>query len=140
MSFPFESNVVAAVTLLRIVTGILFFFQGYDKIFNVKIPNVISAFVNPYASNLKIPTFMLKPAVVISSWTEFIGGAFLILGLFKGPVLYVLGANMLFVALAFSIIKPMWDMQHYFPRILFIVLLLLIPFSWDVFALDNLLF
>lgn len=137
--FSTGSGIVIAAALLRSVTGILFFFQGYDKIFKVKIPNVINAFINPYSTNGSSMRVFIKPAVYISSWLEFVGGAFLFLGFFRMPVLLMLSVDLLFVSIAFSIMKPMWDMQHFFPRMLFIILLLIIPSSWDLFSLDALL-
>ena len=37
-------NLQYVYLLIRTVTGTLFFFQGYDKIFNVKVINVVNVF------------------------------------------------------------------------------------------------
>ena len=123
--------------LLRLVTGTLFFFQGYDKIFKVKIINVVRTFNDP-ANPFIWPQYFLKPLIAISSFAEMIGGIFLFLGLFKYITLSVLSLDLLFVAFSFSSIKAMWDMQYFFPRFLFILLIWAIPFSADVYNLDYL--
>jgi uncharacterized membrane protein YphA (DoxX/SURF4 family) len=138
MVSAYTSNDVFALFLIRAIAGALFFFQGYDKIFHIKIPNVVHAFENPYPTGFRIPTWLLKPAVLLSSWIEFIGGALLFLGLFRDPVLYAIGADLLFVAIAFSVLKPMWDMQFFFPRLVLILLLLMLPEA-DMLSLDYLL-
>ena len=127
-----------AVLLLRSVTGILFFFQGYDKIFNIKINGVINAFGNSF-NQKNISRNLLKPSILLSAWIELLSGLFLTIGLETNIALYLLAFNMIFVALAFSFIKAMWDMQHYFPRLVFIFALLIIPSGWDTISLDHLL-
>ncbi len=133
-----DFNKSIALFLLRAVTGILFFSQGYDKIFIVKIKKVIEAFQNPIEKSW-IPNALLYPFSWITSSAEMIGGIFLILGLFREAALLTLGINMLLVAFAFSSIKAMWDMHHYFPRFLFILILLLLPAEWDRWTIDALL-
>ena len=63
----------------------------------------------------------------------------LIIGLFKIPVLYILGVDLIIVYLAFSMVKPMWDMQFVFPRLLILVALLLLPVDSDYFSVDFIL-
>jgi len=124
--------------LLRLVTGMLFFFQGYDKIFKVKIDNVTRTFDDPMNPSFW-PKPLLKPMIILSSFAEMIGGIFLFLGLFRFYTLSVLSFDMLFIVFTFSSIKAMWDMQYFFPRFLFIIILWAIPFSADVYNLDKFL-
>lgn len=133
----YDLHHIIAAFLVRTVTGILFFFQGYDKIFVVKLKNVESTFSQPI-KNTVVPGFLLRPSIIISSYIELICGFLLFAGLFKEPCMYLLSANMILVAFAFSSINAMWDMQHFFPRIIFLLFLLLIPPSWDLWALDRL--
>jgi len=132
------TNQAVALLLLRTVAGSLFFFQGYDKLFNVKIENVVRTFNDPL-SKFRIPLFLLKPAVAISSLLELICGAMLFMGLFKNIALYLLAGDLILVALIFSNIKPMWDLQYFFPRLIIIVILLFSSMVIDVFSLDYLL-
>ena len=129
-------NNAIAILLLRTVTGILFFFQGYDKLFNVKIVNVARTFSEPL-SKIHMPSFLIKPAVAIFSILELICGILLFFGLFKNMALYVLAGDLIFVAFVFSSVKPMWDMQYYFPRLLFIFILLVCPVAADIFSIDS---
>src|SRR5689334_14729305 len=99
-------NVMLATLVLRTVAGILFFFQGYDKLFNIRIAGIINTFGDSFFRK-KIPAAALRPAILISSWIELICGLALFIGLERNIALYLLSFNMIFVALAFSIIKPM---------------------------------
>ena len=124
-----------ALFLLRTVTGIIFFFQGYDKIFNVKINNVVETFQDPI-NKTYIPNALLRPFSWITSSSEMLGGLLLIFGLLRGMGLVLLSIDMLLVAFAFSNIKAMWDMQYYFPRFVFLLVLLLLPQEWDRWNID----
>lgn len=124
--------------LLRIVAGSLFLFQGYDKLFKVKIINVARTFGDPIHPSFWMKS-LLKPMITLSSLIELVGGLFLILGLFKFYTLSLLSLDLIFVAFYFSAIKPMWDMQFFFPRFIFIIFLWLIPFSEDIYSIDHLI-
>lgn len=124
--------------LLRVVLGILFFFQGYDKVFRLKISGVIEFFkTEMYGKG--VPNLALVVAAYLTSFIELIGGAFLILGLFSNYTLYLLGLDLILVVGAFSILNAMWDMSMVFPRLLILAILLYLPESGNVFALDHLL-
>lgn len=133
-----ELNLTVALCLLRVVTGILFFYQGCDKIFNVKIEGVVQAFMDSIRQTW-VPRVFLRPFAVITSYIEMIAGLFLIFGLFRDASLYLLSFNLILVAFAFSSIKAMWDMQYFFPRMVFVVALLLLPSESDRWSLDFLL-
>ena len=133
-----EANSAVGVLLLRMVAGILFFFQGYDKLINLKIDKVVRTF-DESLCKIPIPHFAIKPLITLSSLIEFSGGFLLFIGLFKSYALYFLTADIIFVAFIFSAIKPMWDMQYYFPRLILIVLLLFTHMSFDKYSLDALL-
>jgi len=130
---------VAAVLIARLFLGCLFFFQGYDAVFNIKIKNVIGAFENDF-SRKGIPRFFIIAASWFTSCTELIGGALLIVGLFEYSALYLLGINLIIAAVGFGISTPMWDTKHVFPRLTLILLFLIIPQSWNTFSLDHLFF
>jgi uncharacterized membrane protein YphA (DoxX/SURF4 family) len=54
------------VFLVRVVLGILFFFQGYDKIFKVKISGVVE-FFHDEMQHKKIPSFLLMASDYFTS-------------------------------------------------------------------------
>jgi putative oxidoreductase len=121
--------------LIRLFTGVLFVFQGYDKIFKIKIPNVINSFMDESQRH-----HIARPLVVtisyLTSTIEFICGISLILGLFTNYSLYLLGIDLLLVCIAFSLLNPIWDMKHVFPRFILIIILLLIPNEHNKLSLD----
>lgn len=131
-----EMNSAVGLLLLRVTAGMLFFFQGYDKVYKVGVKQVIETFNDPFQKT-PLPQYMLKPMVWISSYLELVCGLLLAAGLFRELSLYLLAANLAVVALMFSSMKAMWDMQFYFPRFFMISLLLLYPSTGDFFTLDN---
>ena len=129
-------NESIAFLVIRVILGVLFFAQGYDKIFNVKIAGVIQTFRTPMQKR-NVPDFLLVGSAYYTSIVELIGGLMLIVGLFKSYVLLALGIDLIMVVAAFSIIKPMWDMQFVFPRLMLLAALLIMPVWWDVYSLDH---
>src|SRR5574343_645983 len=87
--------------ILRLFCGVIFLFQGYDKLFKVKISGVIDAF-RFEAQQKNIPSFALSLMAYYTSYCEFIGGLLLIVGLFKNYALLALGLDMVLVAAAFE--------------------------------------
>lgn len=124
------------VFTLRVILGLLFFFQGYDKVFKVKIPGVI-AFFRSELGNIKVPDPVLKLSTYYTSYIEFVCGACLIIGLFTKYALYLLGLDLILVVGAFSLIKPMWDMQLLFPRLMLLSILLYLPEEWNIISADH---
>jgi len=129
------NNESILVFILRVILGTLFFFQGYDKVFKVKIDGVIEFFRNE-SRHVKIPEFILKSSAYFTSYAELIGGTLLILGLFKNYALYLLGFDLIIVVGAFSMLKPMWDVNLLFPRLILLGILLFLPSKWDILSLD----
>ena len=133
------NNETVLTFTIRVILGILFFFQGYDKVFNMKIHGV-TKFFRDELGKIKIPEFILVFIAWFTSCAELICGALLILGLFKTYALYILGIDLILVTCAFSMIKPMWDMQMVFPRLILLSVLLYLPFEWDQLSLDHIIY
>src|SRR5690606_27715473 len=117
---------------------VLIFFQGYDKVFRVKVSGV-TQFFRDESRHRKIPGFVLSSSAFLTSYIELICGAMLIVGLFKTTALYLLGFDILLVTSAFSMLKPMWDMKLVFPRLALLSALLYLPCEWDTLSADHLL-
>jgi putative oxidoreductase len=133
MSYHHE---IAVETFTRVLLGILFFAQGFDKVFNIGVKEVIHTF--EYPMRLKhLPRSPLVIAAYYTSYAELIGGALLIIGFMKYYALYLLGIDMLIVCIAFSSLDPMWDMKFVFPRAVLLITLFLIPAEWGVIAIDH---
>jgi putative oxidoreductase len=124
--------------LTRIFLGILFVFQGYDKVFRIKPSGVVKMFEYPFRQT-GLPVWILYTGVYVTSVIELSCGLLLIIGLFKYYALYLLGIDLLLVSFGLGLINPMWDVKHAWPRLLLLILLLLLPSSWDTFSLDYLL-
>ena len=119
----------------RVFLGLLFFLQGYDKIFRMKISKVIEEIHAPLAER-GVPEFFSAFGAYLTSFIELIAGSTLIIGFATYWSLYLLGFDMLFAALAFGLVQPMWDMRHIFPRLALLIFLMVIPSRWDVIAVD----
>jgi putative oxidoreductase len=123
--------------MLRVFCGVVFLYQGYDKLFKVKISGVTETF-QVMAQKHNIPQFALTFSAAFTSIAEFVGGLLLVLGLFKPIALTLLGLDLILVGVAFSMLEPVWDMRHVFPRLLMVFLLMVLPPEWEVFSLDQL--
>lgn len=130
-------NEITAAFIARVFLGLLFFFQGYDAIFNIKIKNVIRTYETSF-SQKGIPKLLTTGAAWFTSFAEFVGGLLLIVGVLQYYTLTVLGIDLLIASIGFGIVAPMWDMRHVFPRLIILLFLFLIPESWNAISLDNL--
>lgn len=128
----------AAVFIARAFLGFLFLFQGYDAVFRIKPKGVIDAIESPLKQR-GVPYFLIAAGAYFTAYTELVGGLFLLLGFFRYYTLALLGLNLLVASVVFGLIKPMWDMQYVFPRLLLLLFLLLVPAAWDTLSLDFLM-
>jgi len=135
MQLTTATHETMAALLARAFLGMLFFLQGYDKVFKLGVRNVVDSIHTPLESK-GIPMFVSKAGAYFTSYTELICGGLLIIGFLKYYSLYLLGIDVLFAAFAFGIVEPMWDMRHIFPRLLLIIVLLLLPSQWDRVSVD----
>lgn len=133
-----EYKLYIAESMMRIFAGILFFFQGYDKLFKIKMTGVIDTFMGD-ASRHHISRPMVSLMAYYTSIVEFVGGIFLVFGIFTNYTLCALGVDLILVCFAFSFLEPMWDMKHVFPRFLLVILLLILPLENDKLSLDYLI-
>jgi uncharacterized membrane protein YphA (DoxX/SURF4 family) len=126
---------IAAALIARVFLGLLFFFQGFDAVFRVKVRGVVQLFEEGLSSR-GVSSIFIRLGAYFTSYTELVGGLLLIVGFVKYYALYILGIDLLVVAVAFGILKPMWDLSHVFPRLVLVLFLLLIPSQWDVISAD----
>lgn len=139
MEFINQYHYTAAVFIARVFLGLLFFFQGYDKVVTIKIKNVLLTYKSPF-EKVGIPKFLTTIGVYYTSYSELIGGLLLVFGLFQYVALYMLGINIIMASVAFSMSRPMWDMRFVVPRLALLLFLLATPKSWHIWTLDNLFF
>src|ERR1700758_644494 len=86
--------------VVRIVLGILFFMQAYDKVFKIGLKNVVEAYQLP-EKHLLTSSFFVWSGTVYTSYCELIGGLLLIVGLFTNYVMYLLAIDMIIATLGF---------------------------------------
>jgi uncharacterized membrane protein YphA (DoxX/SURF4 family) len=134
-----HNHQITAIFIARIFLGCLFFFQGYDAVFRIKMKNVVLTYQSTFA-NSGIPKIIVIWASWYTSFTALLGGLFLVLGLFNYCTLCVLGVNLILTAIGFGINTPMWDTRFVLPRLMLIIFLLIVPHGWHAWSLDNLLF
>lgn len=130
-----HNHEIAGVLIARVFLGLLFFFQGFDAVFRVKMSGVLETIEEPLA-RVKVPRFFILFGAYFTSYGELLGGLLLIIGFIKYYALYLLGIDLIIASIAFGIIKPMWDMQYVFPRLALLIFLLVAPSQWDVISVD----
>jgi uncharacterized membrane protein YphA (DoxX/SURF4 family) len=126
-----------AILMVRLVLGVLFFFQAYDKVFTVGLKQ-FSATVISGSRSAGLNKGFIKFSAAISSYIELIGSVLLILGFFLPWVYLFLALNLVMVSLAFSFMKPLWDMSHVFPRLILLIFLMAMPMDADLYTLTGL--
>ena len=127
-----------AAFIARVFLGLLFFFQGYDAIFNVKVKYVIQAYENSFA-NKGIPRILTVCGAWFTSYVELIGGILLILGLFEYYALYFLGIDLIIASIGFGITTAMWDMRYVFPRLALLLFFFFFSTTWHLWSIDQLI-
>jgi putative oxidoreductase len=132
-----DINFNIAELFLRCFLGILITFQGYDKLFIVKLKNVINTFKED-AVRKKVPYFVIIFTSYFTSITEFFGGILLILGIFHDLVPLFIALDLLIVGFAFSFLKPVWDLHHVFPRVILLASIKLLD-KYFYFGIDTLI-
>lgn len=121
---------------IRVLLGIIFFWQGFGKVFSWGLENIYSSAFKPY-EELGIPEFLLKFILYFTSFGELIVGLLLILGLFRKWAYFTIILILLIVAFGHGLKEPIWDLQHVFFRSVLLIPLLLFPLSKDTIQLDR---
>lgn len=127
----------AALSLaLRVILGIMFLIQGYDKIFNIGMDGVVRT-VNEQYINKGFPIWMVTIISYLTTYIEFLAGLMLVLGLFKTIAFYSLLLDLGIVSFGMSILNPLWDMRYVWPRLVLLIVLMMLPDGWDVCSIDH---
>lgn len=138
MDFFQEFKSEYAVLIIRLIAGILFLFQGYDKIFRLRLSKTGEAAT--YAlSSLHLPGSLVKFIAVVTAIVEFSGGIMLISGFLILPACYMLMAGLLPITIAMAIREPVWNMETVWPRLVLLTFLMLAPEQVHTLSLDYVL-
>jgi uncharacterized membrane protein YphA (DoxX/SURF4 family) len=131
-------NTTIATFTIRLLLGIIFFMQGYGKIFTWGVEPLLQMdFALPAYKNL-LPEQVTRITIYYSSYVELIGGALLILGLMRDFALYALASVLVIVSFGHGLVEPIWDLSHVMYRAILLVTLLLLPREWDRWRIDQL--
>jgi len=121
--------------IIRVIAGVLFFFQGYDKVFRMGISQVITT-ITPSYQRAGFPQWAINAVAILTSWVELLAGALLIFGLFRYEAAYLLCVDLLIVSVGMSIIDPVWDARLVSVRLFLLALFLILPAQYDWCSLD----
>ncbi len=129
-------NRVAALFLARTLTGLIFFWQGYYKVFVWGVAGVYERAFQPFEASL-LPEFLLWATAYFTSFVEFLGGALLILGVARRAALYALGLVLLIVSFGHGLQEGIWDLHHVVFRAGGVVFLLWTDEAQDRWQLER---
>ncbi|MFL0170743.1 DoxX family membrane protein [Tenacibaculum maritimum] len=134
-----QKNKQIAVTIIRLILGFIFFFQGFGKVFKFGLYNVYTNFF--LASYREIlPDFLLLFTAYYTSIIELVAGFLLIIGFKRDMALYALASVLVIVTIGHGLKEPVWDLSHVMYRAILLVSLLLLPTELDFFSIDNRLY
>lgn len=131
-----DSTKAAGLFFLRALLGIIFFMQGYGKVFTMGVAQVYEMFFKTFEAGL-LPKWLIVSTAYYTSYAEMLCGALLILGLFRKFALYLLAVDLLLVSFGHGLMEPIWDLGHVMPRAIMLTALLLLPGEWDKWNLDS---
>ncbi len=128
----------AGMFFIRALLGIIFFFQGYGKVFTMGLSQVYDRFFKDFETTI-LPKWLIVSTAYYTSYVELIGGFLLIIGLFRKQALYLLALDLLIVSFGHGFVEPIWDLSHVIPRAVLVSALFLLPPEWDRWNADTLL-
>ena len=126
------------VLFARLILGLMFFQGAWWRVFAIgPIGHARRFFVDPYSESF-LPTWSLWAAGTAVPFAELVGGALVLLGLFRLQGLVLVGGVLVLVTFGHLVSEPLYSFSgHVFPRLILVVLLLMIPASWDRFSVDE---
>jgi len=136
MDTQLEMQRAAGLFFLRSLLGIIFFMQGFGKVFIWGVSGVYENFFQTFESTF-LPDFILIFTAYFTSYAEWICGALLMIGLWRKWAMYVLGLLLLMVSFGHGVLTPVWSLADVFPRAVLLIALFLLPMKWDKWNLDS---
>jgi putative oxidoreductase len=126
----------AGLFFIRSLLGIIFFMQGYGKIFTMGIHKVYESFFKEF-ENTVLPKWLIISTAYYTSYVEWIGGFLLAAGLFRKYAMYLLALDLLIVSFGHGFMEPIWDLSHVIPRAILLSGLFILPWEWDKWHTDR---
>jgi uncharacterized membrane protein YphA (DoxX/SURF4 family) len=128
----------AGMFFIRTLLGIIFFMQGYGKIFTMGIHKVYESFFKDF-ENTPLPKWLIVSSAYYTSYVEWVGGFLLIAGLFKKYAMFLLALDLLIVSFGHGFMEPIWDLSHVIPRAILLSGLFFLPADWDRWNFDTMI-
>ena len=125
------------ILFARLLLGIIFFWQGFGKVFTIGVANLYDNGFTSYEETF-LPVFLVKFTAYFTSYGELLFGFLILLGLFRKQSYYGLALILLIVSFGHGLQTPIWDLQHVFVRSV-LLLFLMMTFKKDRVALDVLI-
>lgn len=121
----------------RLVLGLMFFQGAWWRVFELgPAEHARRFFVGPYADSF-LPEWSLWLAGTAVPFAELVGGALVLLGLWRLQGLILLGGVLVVVTFGHLVAEPIYALNaHVIPRLALVVFLLVTPPGWDRFSLD----
>ena len=123
-----------AILLLRVMAGLILFVAGAGKVMGWFGGFGMTATLGMFETNLHLPAFW----VYVSSFTEFIGGFLIVIGLLTRVAAVALVINMLSATL-FSGFKNFFMGGAAYPCLLFVIFLVIVLSGPMAYSIDALL-
>lgn len=133
-----ETNRAWGVLFARLVLGLMFFQGAWWRVFELgPAEHARRFFVGPYADSF-LPEWSLWLAGTAVPFAELVGGALVLLGLWRLQGLILLGGVLVLVTFGHLVAEPIYALNaHVIPRLALVVFLLVTPPAWDRFSLDE---
>ena len=131
------SSRAAGILFTRALLGIIFFMQGFCKVFTFTVATVYDKFFRPFEATF-LPKWLIWATAYYTSYIELIGGFLLLLGLFRKYTLYLLAIDLFVVSFGHGYLEIIWDLSHVMPRAILLLILFFAPGDWDRWNADAL--
>ncbi|GAB5550932.1 MAG: hypothetical protein Sapg2KO_05230 [Saprospiraceae bacterium] len=136
MTNQYQFERAAGLFFLRVLLGIIFFMQGFGKVFTWGIEGVYASVFQSYESTI-LPQWLIYFTAYYTSFVELLGGALLLIGFFRKWTYLALASVLLIVSFGHGLASPIWSLNDVFPRAVLLAALFLLPASWDNWSLDS---
>lgn len=128
----------AGVFFIRVLLGIIFFWQGLGKLTQWGMENLYNSAFKSFEETF-LPTFLIRFVAYYTTYVELIAGFLLIIGLGRKYALIALASVLLIVSFGHGLQSPVWDLSHVLFRASLLLPLMLLPQEWDQWHVDRLL-
>lgn len=134
----FRSERAWGVLFARLVLGLMFFQGAWWRVFEIgPTEHARRFFVEPYAGSF-LPEWSLWLAGTAVPFAELVGGALVLLGLWRLLGLVLLGGVLVTVTFGHLVAEPIYALNaHVVPRLALVVFLLVVPSEWDRHSIDE---